>query len=74
MLNSSLHALSPVSFSSVSIEQIIQTALDLGELSPGAEAQVQRQLLAGAIGERDRALIDLLQDALQSGYIRRVAH
>jgi hypothetical protein len=69
MLNSSLRALS-----SVSIEQIIQTALDLGELSPGAEAQVQRQLLAGTIGERDRALIDLLQDALQSGYIRRVAH
>jgi len=55
------------------VEPIVRMALEFGELTPGAEAQVRWLLLCGKLGSRDRALLCLLQDAIQDGCVRRVS-
>jgi hypothetical protein len=55
------------------VEPIVRVAIEGGELAPGAEAQVRWLMLRGELGERDRALICLLQDAIQAGCVRRVS-
>jgi hypothetical protein len=55
-----------------SIEQIVRLAIELGEISPGAERQVQSLLLNQELAERDRHLVGLLQDAMATGYVQRI--
>lgn len=55
------------------VEPIVRTALEFGELTPGAEAQVRWLLTCGKLGARDRSLLCLLQDAIQDGCVRRIS-
>jgi hypothetical protein len=55
-----------------SLELCIRTALTLNELMPGTERYIQSVVQQTALSQRDRALLDLLYDALQDGCIRRV--
>jgi hypothetical protein len=57
---------------SYSIEQVVRSAVELGELSPGAEAQVQRLMLSREMTVRDRSLVRLLHDAIEEGCVQRV--
>jgi hypothetical protein len=60
------------SFRTATLESSIRTALELGELSPGAEAQIQRLATASNLSRHDRCLLALLKDAVSEGYIRRI--
>ena len=55
----------------ISLEACIRSALETGELLPGAESQLQKIQLHGRLTEKERCLLQLLQDAIQSGCIRR---
>jgi hypothetical protein len=55
------------------LKTFIQTALELGELSPGMEAQIEYWIRQGSLSEREQELLKILHDALQEGCIRRSA-
>lgn len=55
------------------LEACVRTALELGELSPGLEAQIKHWAVRKPLSERDLKLLDLLQDALEDGCICRVS-
>lgn len=54
------------------LESQVRTALDSGELSPGLEVQIRAWASRYTLSERDRTLLQILQDAIESGCIRRV--
>lgn len=54
-----------------SLEAWVRTAIAFGELSPAAEAHIN-QIVAQGVGEVDRRLLALLNDAIQAGCVRRV--
>lgn len=54
------------------LEVCIRTALLLGELSPGAAAQIAHYAETEPLSLHDKRLLSLLSDAIQSGSIRRV--
>lgn len=54
------------------LESYIRTALESGELLPAMEAQIQGWASAPELSERDRTLLEIFQNALDSGCIRRV--
>lgn len=54
------------------LECCIRTALELGELSPGAQSCISQLVSGGNLSERDRALLSILQDAIEDGCIRQV--
>lgn len=65
--------MNPPSFAAlpIALETCIRSALETGELLPGVESQLQKIQLDGNLTEKDCSLLDLLQDAIQSGCIRR---
>lgn len=54
------------------LECCIRTALELGELSPGAQSCISQLVSDGNLSERDRALLSLLKDAIADGCIHQV--
>jgi hypothetical protein len=56
----------------ISIEACIRSALETGELLPGVESQIQKIQFSSELTEKDICLLQLLQDAIQSGCIRRL--
>lgn len=55
-----------------SLEQCVKTILELGELSPGMEANIQAWLRKGALSDRDQRLLRILADAIADGLIERI--
>jgi hypothetical protein len=55
------------------LECCVRTALELGELSPGLEMQIEQWQSHCNLSERDRALLEILYGALADGCIRRVS-
>ena len=53
------------------VESWIRTALELRELSPGMEAQIQAWVAQCKLSEHENRLLNVLFDALEAGYIRR---
>jgi hypothetical protein len=52
------------------LETCVRTALESGELLPGAEAQIDRLVTATMLSPRDRYLLKILRDAIRDGCIR----
>ncbi|MDJ0706794.1 MAG: hypothetical protein QNJ46_26275 [Leptolyngbyaceae cyanobacterium MO_188.B28] len=67
MLNLSDNALN-----AASIESIVRTALSLGELFPGAEAQIERNLQHDNLSATDYRMLAILKDAIADGCVRRI--
>lgn len=55
------------------LEACVRTALEIGELSPGLEAQIKHWATRQCISDHDRQLLEILQDALEDGCICRVS-
>ncbi|MBD1849663.1 hypothetical protein [Leptolyngbya sp. FACHB-711] len=55
----------------MSLEACIRQALEQGELTPGLEIRIEQIVEQGNLTERDRQLLQLLQDAIQDDCIRR---
>ncbi|MGF1516175.1 MAG: hypothetical protein ACFB5Z_21100 [Elainellaceae cyanobacterium] len=55
------------------LETQIRHAFDVGEVSPDLERQLARAA-SGCSTDREQKLLLLLQDAIQSGHLRRVCH
>jgi hypothetical protein len=56
------------------LEVCIRCSLETGELTPGMAAHIHGLATQPSLSKRDRTLLQLLEDALQSGCIRRVGH
>ncbi len=54
------------------LECYVRTALELGELSPGAQSCISQLVSDGNLSDRDRALLSILRDAIADGCIRQV--
>lgn len=54
------------------LEACIRTALELRELSPGLESHIRDWANRHPLSEQDQTLLQLLQDAIDAGCIRRV--
>lgn len=54
------------------LESHIRTALEIGELSPGLETTIRAWANRYILTERDQTLLQILQDAIESGCVRRV--
>lgn len=52
-----------------SLEDCIRTALEIGELPPVLNQQIQ-SLTRGYLSEREQKLLQLLEDAIQDGCIQ----
>ncbi|WP_346291723.1 hypothetical protein [Sphaerothrix gracilis] len=57
----------------MSLELLIRNALSLGELSPGAEREIARLSWGRSLSDRETKLLALLEDAIASGTIQRLA-
>ena len=55
------------------LEACVRTALEMGELSPGLEAQIKHWTTRKRLSDHDRQLLRILQDALKDGCICRVS-
>ncbi len=53
----------------IDLEAQIRHALDVGEVSPALERYL---VLANPCTDREQKLLQLLQDAVQSGHVRRL--
>jgi hypothetical protein len=53
------------------LESDVRSVLAQREILPGMEMQIQRWANQD-LSERDRRLLDLVQDAIASGYVRRI--
>ncbi|PSB17880.1 hypothetical protein C7B76_09075 [filamentous cyanobacterium CCP2] len=77
----SIHQLNPCMVSTLNdrigsveshqLEAYIRSVLQQREILPGMEAQLQRWSFQ-KLSERDQKLLDLLQDAIETGYVRRI--
>jgi hypothetical protein len=54
------------------LEFCIRSALELGELTPALETQINAWVAKGRLSVRDRTMLTILEDAIQEGCIRRV--
>jgi hypothetical protein len=54
------------------LEFCIRAALELGELTPALDKQINEWIAKGRLSMRDRTMLNILQDAIQDGCIRRV--
>lgn len=55
------------------LESWIRSVLELRELSPGMEAQIQDWVAQCELSEHENRLLNVFFDALEAGYIRRAA-
>lgn len=55
------------------LEACVRMALEIGELSPGLEAQIKDWTTRKRLSDHDRQLLEILQDALEDGCICRVS-
>ncbi|WP_416674822.1 hypothetical protein [Egbenema bharatensis] len=53
------------------LESDVRSVLEQREILPGMETQIQRWTTQN-LSESDQRLLDLLQDAIDSGYVRRI--
>lgn len=53
------------------LEVYVRSVLQQREILPGMEAQLQRWSVQ-KLSERDQKLLDLIQDAIETGYVRRI--
>lgn len=61
-----------MSSAQLSIEAIVRNALALGELSPGAEAAINRVCAQGRLSAKDQRVLEILADAIANNCVRRV--
>lgn len=57
----------------LSIEEIARQALSQGELSPGAEAAINRAFEQGRMTAQDMRILEILRDAIATNCIKRIA-
>ncbi|GAB4229171.1 MAG: hypothetical protein Kow00121_58100 [Elainellaceae cyanobacterium] len=56
------------------LEWCIKTVLELGELAPGMEANIQEWLNRNSLSDHEQKLLGILQDVLADGTIDRITY
>lgn len=54
------------------LEGMVRRAIELGELSPGLAAAIDRHLMGHLPNRRETHFLAILQDAIANGVVRRV--